>query len=59
MTVAVLGALLSFLQQVLHLILTGTFLGIGFWTAKLITQKLDEYRVLLDKKFMAELNEAV
>jgi hypothetical protein len=51
----VLAIVLKVIWPLMSGIATGVCLGIGFWIAKLITSKLDEWRVLSDKQFMSEL----
>lgn len=57
--IATLTIVAAILQGILHLLLTGMFLGIGFWMSKIITTKLDELRFTLNKSFMRELEASI
>lgn len=51
----VLAIVLKVIWPLMSGIATGVCLGIGFWIAKHITSRIDEWRCLSDKNLMGEL----
>jgi hypothetical protein len=52
-TAAVLAP--TYIGKAAALMATGLLLGVGFWAGKQITNKLDEFRVMMDKGLVEEL----